>query len=120
MPPLLDWADDITPICGNFGFGGCVVFAACRILTASVNSLHRERVTVTLHCDRYADKLQAMSKTTGMAKLRKSSVVFVVDDIAATIPWYESLGFQAEAFPSSPPHAFCILERDEVVIMLQQ
>jgi catechol 2,3-dioxygenase-like lactoylglutathione lyase family enzyme len=54
-------------------------------------------------------------------KLGKSSVVFLVGDIAATIRWYEAnLGFKANAFPPSPPHAFAILMRDEVDIMLQQ
>jgi hypothetical protein len=30
------------------------------------------------------------------------------------------LGFDAEAVPERPPHTFCILRRDDVVIFLQQ
>jgi len=52
--------------------------------------------------------------------LRTSSTVFLVGDIAATIPWYVSLGFTASPFPPSPPHTFAILRRDRVEIMLQQ
>jgi len=53
-------------------------------------------------------------------RLVNSSVVFLVGDIATTVQWYRSIGFKAETFPPSPPHAFGILTRDEVVIMLQQ
>ena len=54
-------------------------------------------------------------------KLGKSNVVFLVGDIAATIRWYEAnLEFKANPFPPAPPHAFAILTRDDVVIMLQQ
>ena len=55
-----------------------------------------------------------------MAQLRNSHVVFLVGDIAATVEWYEGIGFEVEVFPPSPPHAFGILSRDDVVIMLQQ
>ena len=55
------------------------------------------------------------------SKLRATSPVFLVGDIAATIRWYQAnLGFSARAVPASPPHAFGILENDDVVIMLQQ
>ena len=55
------------------------------------------------------------------AKLRSTTPVFLVSDIASTMRWYQAnLGFKADPFPESPPHAFCILSRDEVVIMLQQ
>lgn len=52
--------------------------------------------------------------------LRSSSAVFLVADIAATMPWYMGLGFTASPFPPSPPHTFAILARDRVEIMLQQ
>jgi catechol 2,3-dioxygenase-like lactoylglutathione lyase family enzyme len=53
--------------------------------------------------------------------LRRTSVVFVVADIAATIPWYvANLGFVADPFPAAPPHTFCVLDRDGVTILLQQ
>jgi len=31
-----------------------------------------------------------------------------------------TLGNEADVFPESPPHAFCILRKDDVVIFLQQ
>jgi hypothetical protein len=53
--------------------------------------------------------------------LQRSAPVFVVDDIAATMRWYETvLQFEADPFPASPPHVFCILKRDSVEIMLQR
>ena len=52
--------------------------------------------------------------------LRNSTAVFLVADIAATIPWYVGLGFTARPFPPSPPHTFAILTRDRVELMLQQ
>jgi predicted enzyme related to lactoylglutathione lyase len=55
-----------------------------------------------------------------MVRLRKSNVVFLVADIAATMRWYEHLGFRGRAVPESPPHTFAIISRDEVFIMLQQ
>ena len=58
---------------------------------------------------------------TPIIRFRSSSVVFLVGDIAATIPWYvDHLGFKADAFPPSPPHGFCLLRRDDITIMLQQ
>ncbi len=55
------------------------------------------------------------------AKLRSTAPVFQVGDVAAAMHWYESrLGFVAHPFPRSPPHAFCILTRDAVEIMLQR
>ena len=54
-------------------------------------------------------------------RLRSTAPVFLVADVAATMRWYlEKLGFDADPFPASPPHAFCILTRDRVEIMLQQ
>ncbi|HSE52947.1 MAG TPA: VOC family protein [Gemmatimonadales bacterium] len=62
-----------------------------------------------------------MSQTTTAPRLRTVTPVFLVGDIAATMRWYrEALGFEADAVPRTPPHAFCILRRDEVEIFLQQ
>ncbi len=62
-----------------------------------------------------------MSDDSFKAKLRSAAPVFLVRDIASTMRWYQTnLGFKADAFPESPPHAFCILSKDDVVIMLQQ
>lgn len=55
-----------------------------------------------------------------MPRLRKSNVVFLVEDIAATMRWYEHLGFKGRAVPDAPPHCFAIISRDDVFIMLQQ
>jgi hypothetical protein len=53
--------------------------------------------------------------------LRSATPVFLVNDIAATMEWYgKNLGFECDAVPKSPPHNFCILRRDELVIFLQQ
>lgn len=55
------------------------------------------------------------------AKLRGTIPVFLVDDIASTMRWYQAnLGFTADPFPPAPPYAFCILQKDDVVIFLQQ
>jgi uncharacterized glyoxalase superfamily protein PhnB len=55
------------------------------------------------------------------ARLQSASPVFLVDDIASTMRWYQRvLGFDADPFPESPPHVFCILRKDGVEIMLQQ
>ncbi|MGH7608136.1 MAG: VOC family protein [Gemmatimonadales bacterium] len=54
-------------------------------------------------------------------RLRSATPVFLVADIAATMRWYqEALGFEVDAVPPHPPHAFCILCKDDVVIFLQQ
>jgi uncharacterized glyoxalase superfamily protein PhnB len=62
-----------------------------------------------------------MSHTTAPAKLRSATPVFLVDDIEKTMRWYKgTLDFEADPFPEGPPHAFCILRKDEVTIFLQQ
>ena len=62
-----------------------------------------------------------MSLVTVNASLRSATPVFLVDDIAETMEWYRAnLGFEGDAVPKSPPHTFCILRRDDVVIFLQQ
>jgi uncharacterized glyoxalase superfamily protein PhnB len=43
-------------------------------------------------------------------------VVFLVGNIKATIPWYESIGFETFYFPPG----FCAFCRDQVKIFLQQ
>jgi len=54
-------------------------------------------------------------------ELRSASPVFLVADIASTMRWYQAnLAFSADPFPETPPHAFCILRKDDVEIMLQQ
>jgi uncharacterized glyoxalase superfamily protein PhnB len=55
------------------------------------------------------------------ARFQSACPVFLVDDIASTMQWYRTvLGFEADPFPESPPHAFCALSRDDIEIMLQQ
>jgi hypothetical protein len=54
-------------------------------------------------------------------RLDATAPVFLVDDVGATMKWYATvLGFTPDPFPPVPPHAFCILRRDGVEIMLQQ
>jgi pyridoxamine 5'-phosphate oxidase-like protein len=50
------------------------------------------------------------------AKLFNSTVVFLVGNIEAIMPWYQGIGFEASYFPPG----FCILCRDAVQIFLQQ
>lgn len=62
-----------------------------------------------------------MAQASATGRLRGATPVFLVGDIAATIRWYrEVLGFEADAVPSTPPHTFGILRRDDVEIFLQQ
>jgi uncharacterized glyoxalase superfamily protein PhnB len=54
-------------------------------------------------------------------RLRSTAPVFLVGDIGSTMRWYQAnLRFEADPFPASPPHAFCILSKDGAEIMLQQ
>jgi len=50
------------------------------------------------------------------ARLYKSTTVFLVGNIEATIDWYRKLGFESEYFPPG----FAILRRDDIAIFLQQ
>lgn len=62
-----------------------------------------------------------MAQAAATTRLRGATPVFLVGDIAATMRWYqEALGFEADAVPRAPPHAFCSLRRDDVEIFLQQ
>lgn len=55
-----------------------------------------------------------------MPKLTSTAPCFAVADVGSTIRWYEQhLGFQGNRFPEDEPHAFGILVRDHVEIMLQ-
>lgn len=49
------------------------------------------------------------------AKLRKSTPVFLVGNIQATMSWYREIGFRVHYFPPG----FCILRRDDIEIFLQ-
>ena len=54
-------------------------------------------------------------------RLLRATPVFLVNDVASTMRWYSAvLGFQADPFPRSPPHQFCIQRRDGVEIFLRQ
>ena len=56
-----------------------------------------------------------------MAELQSLAACFPVEDISATIRWYEEvLGFVADPFPEQEPYVFAILARDNVEIMLQR
>lgn len=56
-----------------------------------------------------------------MTAFQSVAVVFSVNDISATIRWYEEqLGFTGDPFPFSEPYVFAILRRDDVEIMLQR
>lgn len=54
-----------------------------------------------------------------MPKLLSSAPTFLVDDVQATVQWYElNLGFNASVFPKAPPYVYASLQRDGVEIML--
>ena len=50
------------------------------------------------------------------ARLRKSTTVFLVGNIEATMDWYRQLGFESRYHPPG----FAILRRDDIEIFLQQ
>ena len=55
-----------------------------------------------------------------MEELRSVAPCFAVEDVAATVAWYETnLGFRSDTFPERPPFTFAILYRDDIRIMLQ-
>ena len=56
------------------------------------------------------------AQTTGRARLRNSTTVFLVGNIEPTMEWYKQLGFKSEYYPPG----FAILRRDDVEIFLQQ
>ena len=56
-----------------------------------------------------------------MAEFQSVTPVFSVNDISATIHWYEEqLGFIGDPFPATEPFVFAILRLDDVMIMLQR
>ncbi len=62
-----------------------------------------------------------MSHASANTRLLSATPVFLVGDVAATMRWYQgALGFEADAVPKAPPHDFCVLRKDDVVIFLQQ
>jgi hypothetical protein len=56
------------------------------------------------------------AQTASGARLLKSTTVFLVGNIEATMEWYKRLGFASRYYPSG----FAILERDDIQIFLQQ
>src|SRR5215472_9926148 len=54
--------------------------------------------------------------STGRAKLRNSTTVFLVGNIEPTMEWYKRLGFESEYYPPG----FAIMRRDAIEIFLQQ
>lgn len=56
-----------------------------------------------------------------VSRLGSVAPCFAVADVGATIRWYEELlGFEGYRFPQHEPHAFGILVRDQIEIMLQR
>lgn len=54
-------------------------------------------------------------------RLSSAAPCFGVADVGKTIRWYEEqLGFEGHRFPEHEPHAFGILVRDQIEIMLQR
>ena len=54
-------------------------------------------------------------------KFESSAPIFTVNDVAATMRWYEDvLGFHSNPFPANPPYVFGIMNRSGVEIMLQR
>jgi uncharacterized glyoxalase superfamily protein PhnB len=56
-----------------------------------------------------------------MPRFTSATPCFPVADVSDTMRWYmQKLGFEAHPFPRNEPHVFCILERDQIEIMLQK
>jgi uncharacterized glyoxalase superfamily protein PhnB len=56
-----------------------------------------------------------------MPQLESTAPCFAVSDVGQTMRWYEELlGFTSHPFPKHEPHAFAILTRDDIEIMLQR
>jgi len=56
-----------------------------------------------------------------MPHLESTVPCFSVADVGQTMRWYEELlGFSSHPFPKNEPHAFAILTRDDIEIMLQR
>ena len=61
-----------------------------------------------------------MTEGSKAQRLGSAAPCFAVADVAQTIRWYEEwLGFAGHRFPQHEPHAFGILVRDQIEIMLQ-
>jgi len=55
-----------------------------------------------------------------MPLLTSAAPCFPAADVGGTMRWYEQkLGFKGYPLPENEPHAFCILVRDQIEIMLQ-
>ena len=53
--------------------------------------------------------------------VRSAAPVLAVEDVDASMQFYvDLLGFHADPFPDTPPHAFCILTSDGAELMLQR
>ena len=62
-----------------------------------------------------------MPEENKVPRLSSAAPCFAVADVGATIRWYEEfLGFEGHRFPQHEPHAFGILVRDQIEIMLQR
>jgi hypothetical protein len=57
----------------------------------------------------------------GKIRFDGAIAVFLVNDNALTMHWYETrLGFNVQGVPESAPHTFGFLSKDNVEIFLQQ
>ena len=62
-----------------------------------------------------------MAEVSKAPRLGSAAPCFAVADVGETIRWYEEfLGFAGYRFPQHEPHAFGILVRDQIEIMLQR
>ncbi|MDQ3473885.1 MAG: hypothetical protein M3447_09125 [Acidobacteriota bacterium] len=62
-----------------------------------------------------------MTEAKETPRLRSTAPCFAVANVGETIHWYEELlGFAGHPFPQHEPHAFGIIERDQIEIMLQR
>jgi uncharacterized glyoxalase superfamily protein PhnB len=62
-----------------------------------------------------------MAERNNGPRLNSAAPCFSVADVGDTIRWYETvLGFEGHRFPLNEPHAFGILVRDQIEIMLQR
>lgn len=84
-------------------------------------TVERHRADTVAKLRRQVALSGATSLENFMATLENPVPVLQVADVERSINWYSSvLGFQADAFPDTPPHNFAILRRDNEEIMLQR
>src|SRR4030095_2015996 len=92
--------------------------AVFRGLEIELGKRNRRQLTPSANAQSY---LFLLKEVVTMPRLTSTAPCFSVADVGETIRWYElQLGFEGIPFPKTAPHAFGILVRDQIEIMLQR